>query len=109
MNVLTPTLVGMISFIQDILCDILRCGILRFRLMQRALQGRFCSPVRSTWGISPGEDNLGARARMLNTKVSRRARAGQTSPFALYSVVKMGCCVIQSSWHMMFGRVKTST
>ena len=32
-----------------------------------------CSPVQSTWGISLGEDKLGARASILNTKVARRA------------------------------------
>ena len=40
-NVLTPTLVGIILFANHILSDILCCSILIFRLMQRALQGRF--------------------------------------------------------------------
>ena len=31
------------------------------------------SSLRSTWGASLGEDKLGARARILNTKVARRA------------------------------------
>ena len=37
-------------------------------------------PLRSTWGTSLGEDKFGAGARILNTKVARRARAGQTLP-----------------------------
>ena len=41
MNVLTPTFVGIILFVNHILSDILCCSILIFRLMQRALQGRF--------------------------------------------------------------------
>ena len=40
--------------------------------MQLALQGRF-AVQRSTWGTSLGEDKLGARARILNTKVACRA------------------------------------
>ena len=35
--------------------------------------GKDCAPVRSTWGTSLGEDELGARARILNSKVARRA------------------------------------
>ena len=37
-------------------------------------------PPRSIWGTSLGEDNIGVRARILNPKVTRRARAGQTFP-----------------------------
>ena len=40
--------------------------------------GKVCSPVRSTWGTSLGEDKLGARARILNTKEVHHARARQT-------------------------------
>ena len=63
MNVLTPTLVGIILFVNHILSDILCCSILIFRLMQRALQGKFafhCSllgglpPVRINLGLEPG-------------------------------------------------------
>ena len=32
--------------------------------------GKVCSPVQSTWRTSRGEDKLGARARILNTKVA---------------------------------------
>ena len=39
---------------------------------------KVCGLVRSTWGTSLGEDKLGARCRILNTKVACRARAGQT-------------------------------
>ena len=46
----------------------------------RCLAGKVCSLVRSTWGTSRGEDNLGARDRIRNTKVARRARARQTFP-----------------------------
>ena len=31
--------------------------------------GKACGLVRSTWGTSPGGDKLGARDRILNTKV----------------------------------------
>ena len=48
--------------------------------------GKVCSLVRSTWGTSLGKDKLGARDRILNTKVARWACAGRTpgkhSPFA---------------------------
>ena len=33
-----------------------------------------CGPVQSTWGTSLGEDQLGARARILNTKVHAQGR-----------------------------------
>ena len=39
------------------------------------LAGKVCGLVRSTWGTSLGEDKLGARARILNTKVARWACA----------------------------------
>ena len=42
--------------------------------------GKVCGPVQSGWGISLGEDKIGARARILNTKVARQARAGQLFP-----------------------------
>ena len=35
-----------------------------------------CCLVRSTWGTSLGEDTIGARDRILNAKVARRACAG---------------------------------
>ena len=47
------------------------------------LAGKVCSLVRSTWGTSQGEDKLGARDKILDTKVARRARARQTFPRAL--------------------------
>ena len=46
----------------------------------KVLAGKVCGLVRSTWGTSQGEDKLGARDRMLNTKVARRACARQTFP-----------------------------
>ena len=39
----------------------------------RCLAGKVCSLVRSTWGSSRGEDKLGAKDRILNTKVAHRA------------------------------------
>ena len=39
----------------------------------RCSVGKVCGLVRSTWGTSLGEDKRGARARILNTKVARRA------------------------------------
>ena len=44
----------------------------------RCVAGKVCSLVRSTWGISQGEDKPGARDKILNTKVARQACAGQT-------------------------------
>ena len=46
----------------------------------RCLAGKVCGLVRSTQGTSLGEDKLGARDKILNTKVARRACAGQTFP-----------------------------
>ena len=40
----------------------------------RCLAGKVCGP---TWGTSQGEDKLGARDRILNTKVVRQACAGR--------------------------------
>ena len=42
----------------------------------RCLAEKVCGLVRSTWGTSQGEDKLGARDGMLNTKPARRACAG---------------------------------
>ena len=42
----------------------------------RCLPEKVCGLVRSTWGTSQGEDKLGARDEILNTKVARRACAG---------------------------------
>ena len=44
----------------------------------RSLAEKVCGLVRSTRGTSQGEDKLGARDKILNTKVARRACAGQT-------------------------------
>ena len=44
---------------------------------------KYCGLVRSTWGTSLGGDKLGARDRMLNTKVARRSCAGQTFPLSV--------------------------
>ena len=46
----------------------------------RCLAGKVCGLVRSTSGTSLGEDKLGARDKILNTKVACRACAGQTFP-----------------------------
>ena len=35
------------------------------------IAGKVCGPVRSTWGTSLGEDKLGAKARIVHTKVAR--------------------------------------
>ena len=43
----------------------------------RCLAEKVCRLVRSIWGTSPGEDKLGARDKILNTKVARRACAGR--------------------------------
>ena len=43
--------------------------------------GKVCGPVRSTWGISLGEDKLGARAWIHNTKIARRANIPHSTSF----------------------------
>ena len=43
----------------------------------RCLAGKVCGLVRSTWGTSQGEDKLGARDKILNTKGARRACTGR--------------------------------
>ena len=60
----------------------------------RCLAEKVCGLVRSTWGTSQGEDKLGARIKILNTKVACRACAGQTFPlciFALHDTVAGPC------------------
>ena len=42
----------------------------------RCLAGKVCGIVQSTWGTSQGEDKLGARDKILHTKVARQACAG---------------------------------
>ena len=54
----------------------------------RCVAGKVCGLVRSTWGTSLGEDKLGARDKILNTKVARRACAGQTFPQCYPLVVR---------------------
>ena len=53
----------------------------------RCLAGKVCGLVQSTWGTSLGENKIGARDKILNTKVVRRACAGRApckhSPIAL--------------------------
>ena len=49
--------------------------------------------MRSTWGTSLGEDKPGARSRIHNTKVARRARARQTFPPCLsLTALSQRCC-----------------
>ena len=91
MNVLAPTLVGMILFVNHILSDILCCSILIFR------QWKVCGPVQSTWGTSLGEDKLGARARILNTKVVHWARPRQLFPLWRGGNSRLGP-LIRSIW-----------
>ena len=43
----------------------------------RCLAQKVCGLVQSTWGTSQGEDKVGARDKILNTKVARRACAGR--------------------------------
>ena len=45
----------------------------RISAYARCLAGKVCGLVRSTWGTSQGEDKLGARDKILNTKVACRA------------------------------------
>ena len=39
----------------------------------RCIADKVCGLVRSTWGTSQGEDEPGARDKILNAKVARRA------------------------------------
>ena len=48
----------------------------------RCLAGKVCGLVRSTWGTSLGEDKLGARDKMLNTKVACWHAPGKHPPEA---------------------------
>ena len=61
----------------------------------RCLAEKVCGLVRSTWGTAQGEDKLGARDKILNTKVARRACTGQTFPLrvCVYVCVCMCVCV----------------
>ena len=45
----------------------------------RCLAGKVCGLVQSTWGASQGEEKPGARGKILNTKVARRARTEHAS------------------------------
>ena len=42
--------------------------------------GKVCSPLCSTWGATLGKGKSGIKVGIINTKVARRARAGQTLP-----------------------------
>ena len=59
MNAMTPTLVGIILFVNHILNDILCCSILIFRLMQRALDVRFVFTCSLLGGLPYVRKNLG--------------------------------------------------
>ena len=66
-------------------------------------------PLRSTWGTALCEATLGVRARILDTKVARRARAGQTfppSPQAMQCMyacpeLNRGCTALNCTVHCM--------
>ena len=59
MNVLTPELVGTMLFVNHILSDVLCCSIFIFRLMQRALRGRFAVQCGLLGGLPSVRTNLG--------------------------------------------------
>ena len=48
--------------------------------MWRALLGKVCGPLWSTWGAPLGEGKSGVKVGIVNTKVAYRACAGQTPP-----------------------------
>ena len=52
----------------------------------RCFAWKVCGPVQSIRGTSQDKDKLGARDKILNTKVGRRARARQTFPPSLCSM-----------------------
>ena len=45
--------------------------------------GKVCGPLWLTGGAPMGEDKSGIKAGIVNTKVARRVRAGQTPPHCL--------------------------
>jgi hypothetical protein len=67
----------------------------------RYLAEKVCSLLWSTWGTSLGEDKLGARDKICNTKVAWRAcagRAGQTFPHAQVGSEQLcGCAAIRTT------------
>ena len=67
-NVLTPTLVRIILFVNYILGDILCYSILIFRHMQRALQGSFVVHCSLLGEIHQVRTNLGLRAQILDQR-----------------------------------------
>ena len=67
----------------------------------RCVAEMVCGLVRSTWGTSQGQDKLGARDKILNTKIAHRACTGQTFPLkcALGIVGMNGGQVVDQSVH----------
>ena len=64
----------------------------------RCLAGKVCGLVRSTWGTSQGEDRPGARDKIINTKVARRACAGQKKREGeAFSPSPLGLCSLTTS------------
>ena len=58
---------------------------------------KVCGLVRSTWGTSLGGDKLGARDRILNTKVARRACIPPMPKcFSAYATVHQSVCCCAS-------------
>ena len=57
---------------------------------------KVCGLVWSTWGTSVGGNKSGARDRILNTKVARRACAGQT--FSPCSHLSSGKTALVNGW-----------
>ena len=57
----------------------------------------------STWGASPWEGKSGAEVGIVNTKVARRARAGQTFPHMLTLKVAETwlVCTLCNGWVML--------
>ena len=81
LNVLTPTLVGPMLFVKCNTDDSWSCRIHRYCfILQRALQGRCAVHHGLFGGSSPSEGKSRAEVGIVNRKVARRGRAGQTFP-----------------------------
>ena len=94
LNVLTPTLVGPMLFVKYNTDDSWSCCIHRYCfIMQHALQGRCAVHHGLFGGPSPSEGKSRAEVGIVNRKVARRARAGQTFPLCTSNMLQdcKGC------------------
>ena len=79
LNILTPTLVGILVFVRRMRSDMFDVEFTYFAYAT-CFVGRVCSPLWSTWGPFLGEGKSGIKVWIVHTKVVRRACAAQTFP-----------------------------